>query len=76
MKKFLKSPFNILSIFFTAIGLLILYSIIDIPSSCSYEYEEYNCWRLPFWVPLILFIFAIIFFLGGRKEAKQNNTKN
>ena len=75
MKKFLKSPFNILSIFFTVIGLFILCWIINVPSSCSYEYEEYNCWRLPFWVPLIFFVFAAIFFLGGRKAAKQITNK-
>jgi len=78
MKEFFKSPFYIASIIFTSIGLytiFVFYDHFSIPESCKYEYEEYLCLPFPFWIPLISFAFAVIFFLGGRNYIKQINRK-
>lgn len=77
MKKFLKSSFSITSLLFAILGLFSTYTILDIIISnnetCRVEHEEYLCWHLPFWVPLVFFIFAIIFFFAGKKFTKQIN---
>ena len=87
MKKFLKSPFNILSIFFAAIGLFCFrIYILTINSKefgqCPNIVDGRDCWSYKeIWIPLVFFILAGIFHFWGKKiinkiENKQINTKN
>lgn len=88
MKKFLKSPFNILSLFFTAIGIMIAYVIISTAIKHPWylhcyegEWEEWCIGYSDFMIPLIPLGLAVIFYFWGKRivnkiENKQNNNKN
>lgn len=79
MKEFLKSPFNILSIFFAVIGLLLTFYLImyvmSNPSSlhCSRccEWEEWCVGYEDLLVPLAPFLLAIISYLLGKIILKK-----